>query len=57
LLTTELFKRQSEDPNLARPEGLRQSMLSLMDKGSPGGFSYAHPVFWAPFSLVGDGGR
>lgn len=20
-------------------------------------FAYAHPIFWAPFSLVGDGGR
>ena len=19
-------------------------------------FTYAHPIFWAPFSLVGDGG-
>lgn len=19
-------------------------------------FSYAHPIFWAPFTLVGDGG-
>ncbi len=19
-------------------------------------FSYAHPLFWAPFSLIGDGG-
>ena len=19
-------------------------------------FSYAHPIFWAPFSLIGDGG-
>jgi CHAT domain-containing protein len=19
-------------------------------------FSYAHPIFWAPFSIVGDGG-
>jgi CHAT domain-containing protein len=19
-------------------------------------FSYAHPIFWAPFALVGDGG-
>jgi hypothetical protein len=25
--------------------------------GKPGGYSYAHPAFWAPFSLVGDGGR
>jgi hypothetical protein len=20
-------------------------------------FSYAHPLFWAPYALVGDGGR
>ena len=20
-------------------------------------FSYAHPIFWAPFTLVGDGGN
>ena len=20
-------------------------------------FSYAHPIFWAPFTIVGDGGR
>jgi CHAT domain-containing protein len=19
-------------------------------------FSYAHPIFWAPFTLIGDGG-
>jgi CHAT domain-containing protein len=58
LLTTELFRRQSENPKLTRAEALRQSMLSLMGKSAAGaGFSYAHPAFWAPFSLVGDGGR
>jgi hypothetical protein len=36
---------------------LRQSMLDLMGKKSPTGFSCAHPAFRAPFSLVGDGGR
>lgn len=20
-------------------------------------FAYAHPIFWAPFSLIGEGGR
>ena len=37
-------------------------MLALIDgpgyvdaSGNPV-FSYAHPIFWAPFSLVGDGG-
>jgi len=62
LLTTELFRRQAENPSLTRAEALRQSMLSLMGKNATDAtgratFSYAHPAFWAPFSLVGDGGR
>ena len=63
LLTTDLFKRQSENPNLTRAEALRQTMLGLMDREGQRDasgklqFSYAHPMFWAPFSLVGDGGR
>ena len=28
-------------------------MLSLIDKGTP---QEAHPAFWAPFVLVGEGG-
>ncbi len=61
LLTTDLFKRQAENPNLTRAEALRQTMLGLMDgqgqRDAAGKlqFSYAHPMFWAPFSLVGDG--
>ena len=50
-------------PGLGRAEALRQSMITLMDSPGfvgPDGkqvlFSYAHPIFWAPFSLVGDGG-
>lgn len=61
-LTTDIFKRQATNSALSRSEALRQSMLSLIDKGGmidgKGNmvFSYAHPIFWAPFSLVGDGG-
>lgn len=63
LLVTGVFKRYAADPNLSRAEALRQSMLALID--SPGyvdpgtgraAFSYAHPMFWAPYALVGDGG-
>ncbi len=61
-LTTDLFARQAADPALARGEALRQAMLSLIDgpgladaAGKPV-FSYAHPIFWAAFTLVGDGG-
>jgi CHAT domain-containing protein len=37
-------------------------MLALIDDGSfkdDSGktmFSYAHPLFWAPYSIIGDGG-
>lgn len=62
-LTTELFRRQSEDPRRSRAEALRQTQNALIDL--PGQVdpitkqlvhSYAHPIFWAPFVLVGDGG-
>jgi CHAT domain-containing protein len=61
-LTTDIFRRQADDPGISRAQALRGAMLGLMD--GPGYldgdgrtvFSYAHPIFWAPFSLVGDGG-
>ncbi len=63
LLTTKLFEQQAANPSLSRAQALRGTMLDLIDRGessgaAPGrGFAYAHPMFWAPFSLVGDGGR
>ena len=63
LLTTDLFRRQAEDPSLSRGRAMQSAMMSLIDGPGyidPGSgkveFSYAHPIFWAPFSLVGDGG-
>jgi CHAT domain-containing protein len=62
LLTTELFRRQEAKAGLTRAHALQQAMLTLMDGPGfvdPRGrvvFSYAHPIFWAPFILVGDGG-
>lgn len=61
-LVTDLFRRQASDPKLARAEALREAMTGLMD--GPGFtdargktvFTYAHPLFWAPYSLIGDGG-
>jgi CHAT domain-containing protein len=60
-LTTDLFARQAADPALTRREALRQAMMSLLDdKGfiDANGkmiFTYAHPLFWAPFTIIGDG--
>ncbi|MFH1491580.1 MAG: CHAT domain-containing protein, partial [Pseudomonadota bacterium] len=61
-LTTDLFQRQAADPGLSRSEALKGTMLDMIDKGGnrdEGGrmvFSYAHPIFWAPFAVIGDGG-
>ncbi len=60
-LTTGIFSRQAADPALSRAQALRQSMLEMIDRSGftdPKGkmlFSYAHPLFWAPFALMGDG--
>ncbi|MBM3555538.1 MAG: CHAT domain-containing protein [Alphaproteobacteria bacterium] len=57
LFTTDVFARQTRDPRLDRATALRQAMLALIAQGPEGGgFTYAHPIFWAPFLLVGDGG-
>jgi CHAT domain-containing protein len=61
-LVTDVFKRQSDDPKLGRSEALRQAMMALVDGpgylGSDGKteFAYAHPLFWAPYTIIGDGG-
>ncbi len=61
-LISDLFGRQSADPNLPRSEALRQAMMTLLDSGGykdAAGqtvFVYAHPLFWAPYTLIGDGG-
>ncbi|KQT08322.1 MULTISPECIES: CHAT domain-containing protein [Bradyrhizobium] len=61
-LVTDLFKRQAEDPKLPRSEALRQAAMALVDGSgylnSEGKteFAYAHPLFWAPYTIIGDGG-
>ncbi len=62
LLTADIFKRSAGNPALTRAEALRQTMLWLMDNAGQSDasgkteFTYAHPMFWAPFALIGDGG-
>jgi CHAT domain-containing protein len=62
-LTTEVFRRQAAEPGLSRARALQQAMIALIDGGELRDSqnrrvvaSYAHPIFWAPFALVGDGG-
>lgn len=62
-LTVRLFQHQKEGKEFSRARALRKSMLDLIE--GPGFkdyatgkivASYAHPLFWAPFIIVGDSG-
>ena len=52
LLTTATFAHYSANLQAPKAESLRQAMLGVM--ATP---AYAHPAYWAPYALVGDGGR
>jgi CHAT domain-containing protein len=60
-LMTTLFGLQAKEENLTRAEALRQTRQHLIndagykDRNGKMLFSYAHPIFWAPFTIVGDG--
>lgn len=51
-LTTATMKNYVANPTQKKAESLRQAMLAVMAKPQ-----YQHPAFWAPYALVGDGGR
>jgi CHAT domain-containing protein len=58
-----LFRYQKKDNRFARARAIRNSMLDLIDdpglKEHVSGkiiSSYAHPLFWAPFIIVGENG-
>lgn len=51
-LTTKTFAHFARHPDAPKAESLRQAILQV--KADP---RYAHPVFWAPYVLVGDSAR
>jgi CHAT domain-containing protein len=61
-LISDIFRRHADNPALTRDETLRQAMMALLD--GPGAkdsedevvFTYGHPLFWAPYALIGDNG-
>ncbi len=52
LLTTHTFDAYKKHPDMPRAEALRQAMLKTMQTPR-----FAHPAYWAPYALVGEGGR
>jgi CHAT domain-containing protein len=57
-LMIKLFEHEKKAPT--RAQAFQAALLEIIDQGQFDAhglkFSYAHPLFWAPFSLVGDGG-
>ena len=51
LLTTGVLERLNDNPALSVAEALRASAKKL--RADPGLRKYAHPVYWAPFSVIG----
>lgn len=51
-LTTATFKALAANPAYTKAQSLREAMRAVSQM--PG---YEHPAFWAPFAIVGDGGR
>jgi CHAT domain-containing protein len=51
-LTTQTFSAYKSQKNVRRAEALRQAMLAVMNTPQ-----FSHPAYWAPYALVGEGGR
>ncbi|MFM7943772.1 MAG: CHAT domain-containing protein, partial [Candidatus Fonsibacter sp.] len=60
-LMVDLFKRHNNQEKISKSEALKQAMLNIADKGAARigntnvvSYFYSHPLFWAPFVVVGD---
>jgi CHAT domain-containing protein len=53
-LITRAMREMSRDRSVGRAEALRRAMLALIDGSNP---DEAHPAYWAPFVVVGEGAR
>ena len=52
-LVTGMFDAVVKEPTIGRAEALRRAEMAMLDPSSPPEF--AHPLFWAPFVLAGEG--
>ncbi len=51
-LVTMTFAQMKQTPGLGRAQAVRRSMVAMIDQGG----HEAHPAYWAPFIVVGEGG-
>ena len=53
-LTTVMLEEFETNPKLGKAQAQQKAMLALIN--TPDHPEYAHPLFWAPFVVVGEGG-
>ena len=53
-LVTGAVEELTKDPSIGRAEALRRAEMAMLDPKNPP--EYAHPFYWAPFILAGEGG-
>lgn len=58
-LTVRTIELRQSEPGLTRAGAFQRAMREVREDAShdTGQTSWAHPAFWAPFTLIGDGGR
>jgi CHAT domain-containing protein len=61
-LVSHTFTRYAQDPQITRAKALQAAMQHIRastakDPVSQASYSLAHPLFWAPYALVGEPGR
>ncbi len=52
-LVAQIFAGVAKDPKVGRSVNLQRAQLAMID-GTVGGGAYAHPFYWAPYTLFGD---
>ena len=51
-LITGASREMANNPNVGLAEAMRSAMVALIQNGTP---AEAHPAYWAPFVVVGEG--
>jgi tetratricopeptide (TPR) repeat protein len=51
-LVTKALSTMAADPDIGRAQAMRRAMLHVIETGTP---EQAHPAYWAPFIVVGEG--
>ena len=57
-LMTDMFRHYVQDKGMSKPRALQLASIRILEEGSPddkeANYSYAHPLFWGPFTMVGN---